>query len=171
MNNHEEHISEEIRNPEVQYDRTDMSARGVVAFLIGLAIAGVLIHIILWGMYKYLAKQDLQSQPSTHPIATSEKQLQPQGDPSQTFPSPRLQPDPILDLNKFRQREEQVLNSYEWVDQKAGTVRVPISRAMQLIEQRGLPVRPQPGSQPQAKFGAGESGAGRGGGKAPDNKK
>src|SRR5512146_1568074 len=124
MNNHEEHISEEIRNPEVQYDRTDMSARGVIAFLVGLAIAGVFIHIILWGMYKYLVKQDLQSQPSTHPIATSEKQLQPQGDPSQTFPAPRLQPDPIADLNRFRQREEEVLNSYGWVDQKAGTVRV-----------------------------------------------
>jgi hypothetical protein len=29
------------------------------------------------------------------------------------------------------------------VDQKAGTVRIPIERAMDLLAQRGLPVRPE----------------------------
>jgi hypothetical protein len=35
------------------------------------------------------------------------------------------------------------LYSYGWVDEKAGTVHIPIDRAMDLIVQRGLPVRPQ----------------------------
>jgi len=37
--------------------------------------------------------------------------------------------------------EEQKLASYDWVDQKAGTLRIPIDRAMDLVAQRGLPVR------------------------------
>jgi hypothetical protein len=145
MHNHEEQINGEgIRNPEVQYERRDMGARGVVAFLIGLAVAGLLIHIVLWGMYKYLAKEDLQRQPAANPMRTSERQLEPQGDPARTFPEPRLQPSEVADMNKFRQREEEVLNSYSWVDQKAGVVRVPITRAMELLAQRGLPTRQQP---------------------------
>jgi len=40
------------------------------------------------------------------------------------------------------------LNSYDWIDQKAGTVRIPIDRAMQLLAQRGLPTRPQAGAVP-----------------------
>ena len=39
--------------------------------------------------------------------------------------------------------EEKTLYSYGWVDEKAGTVRIPIERAMDLLVQRGLPVRPQ----------------------------
>ncbi len=46
-------------------------------------------------------------------------------------------------LNKEAVREEGLLYSYGWVDEKAGTVRIPIERAMDLIVQRGLPVRPQ----------------------------
>jgi hypothetical protein len=35
------------------------------------------------------------------------------------------------------------LATYDYIDQKAGTVRIPIDRAMDLIAQRGLPVRTQ----------------------------
>ncbi len=34
--------------------------------------------------------------------------------------------------------EEKALYSYGWVDEKAGTVRIPIERAMDLIAQRGF---------------------------------
>ena len=39
-----------------------------------------------------------------------------------------------------------LLNSYGWVDPKAGVVRIPIDRAMDLLLQKGLPVR---GKQPE----------------------
>ena len=41
---------------------------------------------------------------------------------------------------------EKELYSYGWVDEKAGTVHIPIERAMDLIAQRGLPVRGQGGT-------------------------
>ncbi len=54
-------------------------------------------------------------------------------------PAPRLQPDPIEDLNSLRASEHNLLNDYGWVDPKAGVVRIPIDQAMQLMVQRGLP--------------------------------
>ena len=41
------------------------------------------------------------------------------------------------------QKQDQALESYDWVDQKSGIVHIPIEQAMDLIAQRGLPVLPQ----------------------------
>ncbi len=69
-----------------------------------------------------------------------------------TFPQPRLERNERLEINNFRLQEEQTLNSYGWVDQKAGVVRIPIDRAMQLIAQRGLPTTPKAGSVPPSEM-------------------
>lgn len=135
---------EEVKNPEVNYDRTDMSAKAIVGFLIFLAIAGVFMHLILWGIYKSFA-ENYKGQAGMAPyspsgIMTTTRQL-PKGDPERTFPPPRLQSDDVADMNKFRAEEEQILNSYDWVDQNAGVVRVPIESAVQALAQQGLPTR------------------------------
>ena len=63
-----------------------------------------------------------------------------------TFPEPRLERTERTEINDFRMREEETLNSYGWVDEKAGTVSIPIERAMELVAERGLPVLPPNGS-------------------------
>lgn len=40
--------------------------------------------------------------------------------------------------------EEAVLNSYGWVDRKAGIARIPINRAIAIVAAKGLPSRPTP---------------------------
>ena len=40
-------------------------------------------------------------------------------------------------------REDMLLNYYTWANQQKQTVRIPITRAMQLLAQRGLPVEAQ----------------------------
>jgi hypothetical protein len=62
---------------------------------------------------------------------------------NQNFPSPQLEIDERTQLDKVRLKEEETLATYGWVDQKAGVVRIPIERAMDLIAQRGLPTRTQ----------------------------
>ena len=57
-------------------------------------------------------------------------------------PLPRLQTTPYGDLKTFRDSEEQVLTSYAWVDKEKGVVRVPVSRAIELLAERGLPTPP-----------------------------
>jgi len=61
----------------------------------------------------------------------------------QGFPNPKLEEDERGQLNGIRLEEEKTLYSYGWVDEKAGTLRIPIDRAMDLLVQRGLPVRAQ----------------------------
>ena len=38
-----------LRNPQVDYDRTDLSPRGILFFLIGLLLCGVFIELVVWG--------------------------------------------------------------------------------------------------------------------------
>jgi hypothetical protein len=66
-------------------------------------------------------------------------------------PEPRLQVAPSQELQELRASEEAVLQSYGWVDQAAGIVRLPMARAMELVLERGLPVWPvAPGAAPGA---------------------
>ena len=62
-------------------------------------------------------------------------------DPTKVFPHPQLQTTPVPDLKTVRDAEDQLLNSYGWGDQQKGVVRIPIARAMDLVVQKGLPVR------------------------------
>lgn len=60
---------------------------------------------------------------------------------TQMPPPPRLQQNPRVDLGAYVQEQNHVLETYGWVDRKAGVVRVPINQAMTLLLQQGLPVR------------------------------
>jgi len=98
---------------------------------IGVAIAMVLLLTIggLYGMFSFFQSRPPAAQP---PSAL--------GGAQPTPPGPRLQTDPVADWQDLRGTEEANLHSYGWADQKAGKVRIPIDRAMDLLAQRGLPV-------------------------------
>jgi hypothetical protein len=57
-----------------------------------------------------------------------------------TFPKPRLQPDEYRDYAVYRRQVDEQMNSYTWIDKNAGKVRIPLSRAIDLLAERGLPV-------------------------------
>jgi CspA family cold shock protein len=142
-----------LRNPEVDYDRSDLSARGVVLFLVGLLVAGIFIELVLWGMFRFMAKSEVlfpQSQPN--PMMSARK-LAPapaprsvlQNNPAvdiTVFPEPRLQTGDATDMNKFLYSEQKTLNPDQPFMDQSGAVHISISRAMKLVEERGLPVRP-----------------------------
>ena len=50
----------------------------------------------------------------------------------------------MLDLKAVRAEEDQVLNSYGWVDQQKGVVRIPIDAAIDLLAQNGSAVAAAP---------------------------
>jgi len=56
-------------------------------------------------------------------------------------PEPRLQVTAPRDLKTYRDDQEKILQGYSWVDSQAGLVRIPIDRAMNLMLQKGYPVR------------------------------
>jgi hypothetical protein len=146
MNTHsnsDAHLNDaKIENPDTGYDRTDLSATGVLGFLVGLAIVMLLIHIVLWGMYRYLDHYQASVQPRVNPLQTvhDTRRLQ---DPVGQFPSPRLQADPVLDLERYRAQQDYLLSTYGQSSATGGGSRIPIERAMDLLVQQGLPTRPQ----------------------------
>jgi hypothetical protein len=149
-------MSEELNKSgnaeDLGFEHQDLTARAVFAFLISLAIVGVLIHFALKGMFGYFEAYERQHQPAVeNPLVKTGTGRPPAASNAHvdtTFPEPRLERNERLEINGFRLREEQTLHSYGWVDQEAGVVRIPIDRAMQLIAQRGLSTRPQAGIVP-----------------------
>ncbi len=61
---------------------------------------------------------------------------------AQMPPPPRLQEFVGVELQGYLREQNHILDSYGWVDRNAGKVRIPIDRAMSLLLQQGLPVRP-----------------------------
>lgn len=145
------------------YERRDIGSAGVLYFLGGLLLAGVAVYFIVNGIYWYLNKRFEAQQTPVSPLVTNApadtRHIPPQFGNNyekylkDSFPAPQLEIDERTQLNSVRAHEEDVLSTYGWVDQKAGTVRIPIDRAMDLIAQRGLPVRSQTGEAQTAKSG------------------
>ena len=120
-----------IRNPETKRDPRDVNARGIMVFLAFLVVFAVAVNFGMRGLMALFDKGYPPTDTNRSPILTAV--------PSQAPPLPRLQPDPVGDLNDLRQQEDQILQGYAWVDQGAGKARIPVARAMQLLVERGLP--------------------------------
>ncbi len=58
------------------------------------------------------------------------------------FPEPRLQTDDAVDMNRLLQSERKILYAEQPFKDQSGTIHLPITEAMKVIEERGLPVRP-----------------------------
>jgi hypothetical protein len=131
------------------FERRDIGIAGVLYFLAGLAVAGILVHFVVTGVYSYLEKRNEARQAPVSPLVTNApadtRHLSADYKDylKQVFPSPQLEIDERNQLDSIRSDEAQKLATYDWIDQNAGTVRIPIDRAMDLIAQRGLPVRGQ----------------------------
>jgi hypothetical protein len=132
--------------PNGGYERSDIGTRGILYFLAGLAVAGVLAYFVVDGLYHFLDKRSEAEQAPVNPLVTNapaDTRHIANDYPKEAFPNPRLETDERGQLNGIRLKEEQTLSTYDYIDKTAGTVRIPITRAMDLIAQRGLPVRSQ----------------------------
>jgi hypothetical protein len=115
----------DLERPENRHESADVDARAVGKFGIALALLCIASLAFVFGLFRYF----YGSEPSAH---TAGAKLPPQ---------PQLERTPVLDLQRMRQSEDEVLNSYGWVDGRNGIVRIPIDRAIDLLAQRGLPGR------------------------------
>jgi len=134
---------------ETEFEREDLGTRGVFAFMIGLAVIGVVIYFIIVGMYSFLDNYERSQMATASPLVTSKgamSRVVTQADMDKTFKdngAPMLEVIEGVDLRKDLIKQEDQLNSYGWVDKDAGVAHIPIEHAMELIVQRGLPVYPQ----------------------------
>lgn len=128
------------------YEHQDLQSSGVLYFYLGLAVAVLLCILGLRGLFAFLDHREKALEPPVNPLVTNvpsdTRHIAP-GYPQSAFPSPKLEEDERGQFNGILLNEEKTLYSYGWVDEKSGTVHIPIEHAMELLTQRGLPVRPQ----------------------------
>ena len=114
--------------PQGGYERTDADIPSIWKFIVGLfALIGVALLLSL-GLFRFLYRTEQAERQAATPMEA--QRVLP--------PMPRLQLSGTGDLNEMRRKEEEALTSYGWVDKNAGVVRIPVSRAMELIAERGL---------------------------------
>jgi hypothetical protein len=146
-------MSDETMKPGLPADDTgfeheDLSTRGIVAFMIGLAVTGVAVYFIIVSMYSFLDNYERSQMLTASPLTTTKgaiSRVVTQSDMEKTFKdngAPMLEVIEGVELRKDLIKQEEQLNSYGWVDKKAGVAHIPIERAMELIAQRGLPTVP-----------------------------
>jgi hypothetical protein len=124
---------EHTDNPTVHHEESDVNIRAILGFAAGLLVFAIVIHIAMWGLFRFFDAQASHQEPPTYPLAAKQEQRLP--------PEPRLQTNPRQDLVDLRTAEERTLTTYGWVDRNAGVVRIPIEQAMKLTIERELPAR------------------------------
>lgn len=132
MSDHESSIS----NPnsaipnQVGHEERDTNIRALVIFALSLiAIIIVVLFLVRWAFQVFPKPVAEITAPYT--VQT--------GGAAEVPPEPRLQVNAPEDLRKMRAQEDEVLNSYGWVDKQKGIIRIPIDRAVDLLAQKGLP--------------------------------
>jgi hypothetical protein len=113
------------------YEPYEQRIRPVVLFVLGLTAGTVLVIWLMKLSADALNREAREGSHPIHPLAAS----------SELPPEPRLQETPALDLARFLAKEDETLSTYGWVDRKAGVVRIPIERAMEIVAREGLPKR------------------------------
>lgn len=100
----------------------------------GLALTVAIVGLIVYGVFHYLG---------AHP-ATSARPNPMAAETSQIPPEPRIEEHPAIEIQQLHALEDSILSTYGWTDKKAGVVRLPIDRAMELQLERGFPTRKEP---------------------------
>ncbi len=105
--------------------------RSILLSLGGLGIFVVACAALVYGVFRLLgidARSEDRSMPPN--VARAIHRLPPQ---------PRLEAHPLALRTNLNAAESARLGSYGWIDRNAGTVHVPIARAIDLLVERGIP--------------------------------
>lgn len=143
-----------IKNLDVTHEASDVNISGILKFVMGLTVLGVVVFVLMWGMFRLLNAQETEKEPPAGPMAMTEKERLP--------PPPRLQAakgfevklengetvnlenrEPEAEYRLLREQWDRRLNckNSEGI-QETTTNCTPISVAMdKLLEGVGLPVR------------------------------
>ncbi|MDP7206747.1 MAG: hypothetical protein QGH11_14325 [Pirellulaceae bacterium] len=111
------------------HETTDAQAGGLARVAIVIAVFLTLVFFGIVILFKVFAYYQPLLHSQAHPLAETRVE---------TSTEPRVEVDPPrvkIDLDRI---EEHVLTTYDWVDEEAGLVRIPIDRAIVLLAQRGL---------------------------------
>jgi hypothetical protein len=125
--------SPHVEHQALDHEHSDVNVRAILTFVGVLFMSAVAIHVLIWLLFMYFERREGVTTQMAYPLSVTER--------DRTPPEPRLQTNPREDLQELRAQEKEVLESYGWVDRNAGVVRIPVTEAMRLTVERGLPTR------------------------------
>jgi hypothetical protein len=125
---------------EVSFERGDVNVFQVTAFGIGLLISCIVIVFAMWAMFHFLA---VRADQLDHTLPSGMAKERPSLPPAPRLSGLRARPgspvSPKVEMDQLRAEEDVILDNYGWVNPNTGTVRIPISEAIQMVSQKGLP--------------------------------
>jgi hypothetical protein len=121
-----------------------VSFRGIAWFLVVIFVTTFVCQGLMLGLFKYFEYDVDKTDTGRAPLAASVSMPEIKdgvvlaGTP---MPEPYLLADDPAPLEAFRAEEENLLTTYGVADKNAGTYRIPIERAKDLLLKQGLPAR------------------------------
>jgi hypothetical protein len=161
------HTPEEMHNDDVAHEHSDINIPALIWSGVVLAAVVLVTAGLMFVLFNVLEGQAKARDPKLSPLAMPATTMPPTTNASPFFgsaPEPKLMANEPANLKDVREVEQQQLHSYGWVDEKGGVARIPIDEAKKLMLERGLPVRPDPLTDPSVGTrtpASGESSSGR----------
>ena len=135
------------------HEISNVQVGGITWFIIVLSVSVVLIGWLITAVLNSFEarekKAELESRPS--PFAGERAKLPPEPrlqlapnseDQIDKSEPPNLKTQhPLEEMKELRKSWDDQINTYGWVDEQGGVVRIPIDEAKRLLLQRGLPTR------------------------------
>ncbi|MFL5243444.1 MAG: hypothetical protein ACJ8FY_15165 [Gemmataceae bacterium] len=134
-------------HPNAGHERSDISVRAVVWFVIGLALSGGALHLLSHSLFVYLQNFETRTKASSFPLADEERGRPPsehelEGIKKMEARTEAGRAGPYVSPEDLQPSNQPALNTFEWVDKEKGIVRIPIVRAMRtVLEKNLLPAR------------------------------
>jgi len=113
----------------------ELNLKAIIGFAVGLLILCAASAVALW-YFSGLLRGYYEAQDPPPPVLEAARA-------NHTPPGPSLQADPIAEIKALRDREDEVLEGYGWVDEAGGIARIPVERAITLtVGDDGPPAEP-----------------------------
>lgn len=142
----------DIINVETHHEESDVNVKALLWTIAISVVIGAVSYVGIWWMFKFFSGMERRNALAQTPLT----EMQRPADASVPRDQPLLQPfpkkvgsgetmapisdTPVVDLQTMRINEDRALNTYGWVDQQKGIVRIPIEEAKKIALQRGFPV-------------------------------
>jgi hypothetical protein len=109
------------------YELKDVNIRAILWLGAGIAVTAIVVQIALWFLTVQLERGAKQNDPIASPLAAER----------QSPPGPQLQSTPNDDYAEFRAQQAEQLASYGWIDKERKIARIPITRAVEIVAEKG----------------------------------
>jgi hypothetical protein len=118
--------------PEPGYEARDANVSALLGFVVGLIFVLVVVHLVMLA-FQHLFMTERPQSPEEQAEARSILPGPPQ-EQEQTQARVNI----YQQLRELHRDEDTMLSNYGWVDRKAGVVRIPIGRAIDLMAEKGV---------------------------------